>query len=178
MVSLSADEGNEEPRITVIKSRRKEGPFESIEYRLRTGVKNSTELKFSLADIEEQAMMRRYMTDPRSYREYYRYMPSELTKKIQELVTVNWLSVHRTPTAERTREERSYESTVDQRLEAISNDLVRFFSTLSRLKDDEVRIFQDSMFISLIEHHSGVDLFETESLRKAPAICKYVVEHF
>ncbi len=109
--------------------------------------------------------MRRHAADPRFYRDYHRLMPSSLSAKIKDLVTVNWLSVHRTPlSAERTREDRSYESTVDQRLEAISNDLVRFFSTLSRRKDEEVRLFQESLFISLIERQRGNQLFETAEL--------------
>ena len=167
-VSLNAEENNEEPRITVTKSRKKERPFESIEYRVKTGAKGMAETRFSLADIEEQAMMRRHLTDARSFRDYARFMPSELTKTIQDLVTVNWLSVHRTPSLDRTREERSYESAVDQRLEAISNELVRFFSTLSRKKDDEIRIFQESLFISLIEEQSGANLFNYKQLESLP----------
>ncbi len=92
-------------------------------------------------------------------------MPSDLTNKIKELVSVNWLSVHRTPTVERTREDKSFESAVDQRLKSLSNDLVRFFSILSRRKDDEVRLFQESMFISLIEQQAGGNFLQTEGLQ-------------
>jgi predicted ATPase len=93
-------------------------------------------------------------------------MSSGLRAHLQKLVRVNWLSVHRTPPTDRSREERSLESSVDLRLESLSNDLVRFFATLSRQKDDEVHAFQESIFVSLLEQKATVDLFDTKHLEK------------
>jgi len=163
-ISINLDgSGDDGPRITVLKNKKKDRPFDLIEYRIRSGGRNTHETRYSLEDIEDH-LVRRYASDTRFGRDYYRYMPSELGEKIQGLVKVNWLSVHRTPIIERPRDERPYESAVDQRLETISNDLVRFFSTLSQRKDDEVRKFQESIFISLVDNQKVGDLFDTSSL--------------
>jgi predicted ATP-binding protein involved in virulence len=154
------------PRISVVKTRKKERPFDLIEYRLKGDGRNASERRYSLDHIEEQMLMRRYPADSRMFRDMYRFMPSELNERIRELVQVNWLSVHRASAVERPREERSYESTVDQKIEAISNEIVRYFSTLSQRKDDEVRQFQESMFVSLVENQSHYDLFDKPPLEE------------
>lgn len=87
---------------------------------------------------------------------------------LNELVSVKWLSIHRTSPNERPREDRTYESTVDQKLESLSNDLVRYFATLSRQKDDEIRAFQEHLFVSLIEHKDDVDPFDVKRLDLVP----------
>ncbi|WP_315718632.1 MULTISPECIES: AAA family ATPase [unclassified Bradyrhizobium] len=149
-IHFTGGEKGAAPRIVVNKSKRADRPFELIEYRVKPAGAGSQEVKYSLDDIEEQLVMRRAVSDPRSLREFYRHMSSGLLIKLREIAEVNWLSVHRAPTSDRSREERSYDSAVDQRLEGLSNDLVRFFSTLSQQKDVEVRSFQESIFVSLI----------------------------
>lgn len=153
------------PRIIVSKKRRKERPFSLIEYRVHAS-KNTPELKFSLEDIEEQIVVRASMVRRRNLYDYYHQMSSGLLAKLSELVQVNWLSVHRTPSGDQSRDERSYDSSVDQRLEAISNQLVRYFATLSREKDDEVRLFQETIFISLLEQDPQIDIFDKDRLSK------------
>lgn len=68
------------PRISVIKNRKKERPFDLIEYRLKGEGRGATEIRYSLDDIEEQMLMRRYTGDVRMYRDMYRLMPSELNE--------------------------------------------------------------------------------------------------
>lgn len=168
-ITLNQINNGDKPRIIVEKVNNKSQLFESISYKIKDGKKGSKEIDYSLGDVEGQVLLRRYMIEGRPHRERYLSAKSnDLVEKIKSIVTVNWLSVHRTPSVERTREERSYESAVDQRLEALSNDLVRFFSTLSRRKDDEVRLFQESMFISLIEGQNESALWNTEHLNNVP----------
>lgn len=164
VVTLNRRSLAEEPRITVTKSRRKDRPFDVIEYRFKSGERNAPELKFSLEDLEEQAFVRRRMMSARAHDDFYRFLPPQLNEKINELVTVNWLSVHRAVFSERSREDRSFESAVDQKLETISNELVRFFATLSRRKDEEVGLFQESVFVGLLERQSGTDFLDTSKL--------------
>jgi len=93
-------------------------------------------------------------------------MSTGLLAKLQELVQVNWLSVHRASNTDTSREDRSYDSAVDQRLEAISNQLVRYLSLFSREKDNEIRSFQETIFVSLLEHDASSDIFQTDRLSK------------
>jgi len=152
------------PRITISKMRKGDRPFEYVEYTISPG-KNAPDRKYSLEDLEEHLVLRQ-LSDPRWRQNRYKIMSRSLTENLRELVHVNWLSVHRTSTADRPRDERSFDSTVDQRLDELSHELVRYFSTLSRQKDDEIRSFQQSVFISLIETQKSKDLFETAPLEK------------
>jgi hypothetical protein len=167
-IHLDAIGKAEAPKITVTKSKRPKRPFELVEYSIKSDGQNSPEVKYSLEDIEEQLIVRRMSSgDPSRYiQDYYRPMSSGLTANLQKLVRVNWLSVHRTPPTDRSREERSQESSVDRRLESLSNELVRFFATVSRQKDDEVHAFQESIFVSLLEEQSEKDPFDTNRLEK------------
>jgi predicted ATPase len=146
------DDRNESASIIVTKTQHRERAFESIEYQI---VKDgNSKIHFSLGDIEEELILRlgpeqRYRKDA-----YYRRMLPGVMSHLQSLVLVNWLSIHRTPPrSDRTRGEGSYESTVDLKLDALSNELVRYFSILSKRKDDDVRQFQEAMFLSLLEQH-------------------------
>jgi predicted ATPase len=163
-IHLTPADDPEAPRITVGKVKRADRPFEFIEYRLKQGGKGAPETKYSLEDIEEQVLVRRYAGDPRRLREYYFRTSSGLLKELQKLVQVNWLSVHRTPSIEQPSGDRSFDSSVDQRLETLSNGLVRYLSELSKQKDNEVQSFQESVFVSLVEQQASVDMFDTTSL--------------
>jgi len=104
--------------------------------------------------VRRAEMQRRYLHD------YYRKMSSGVGPVLAELVQVQWLSVHRTTTSDGSREERPYESSVDRKLESLSNELVRYFATFSKQKDDKVRQFQEYIFSSLLEHTSLDKLFD------------------
>lgn len=162
-INLEPKIEGERPSITVQKSSRKDKPFEQIEYRITPKGRNQKEQRFSLDDFEEQLYLRR------SQSEYYRRAQSGLLPALSELVSVNWLSVNRAPSIERPREERTFESSIDQKLEALSNDIVRFLSTLSKQKDDEIRAFQEHIFVSLIEQRADIDVFDESQLGLANA---------
>ncbi|BCM21645.1 AAA family ATPase [Mesorhizobium sp. J8] len=168
-ISLAPLTKGEKPIIIVTKSRKKERPFELIDYRIVPAGLNAKEVRFSLDDTEEQMILRRLQHDPRYY-EYYHRFQAGLLPELRKLVSVNWLSIHRTSPMDRPREERAFESSVDQKLETLSNDLVRYFATLSKQKDDEIRAFQEYIFVSLIEHRDDIDPFKADRL--------YLVEQY
>lgn len=153
------------PQVTVYKSSKKGRPYEGIEYRIRSGVKGDAEAKFSLEEAEEQASLRRYLQSG-MHSMYFRRMTTGVLARLNEMVVVNWLSIHRATLSDRSKEERSYESSVDQKMESLSNDLIRYISTLSQQKDTEVRSFQETMFASLLEQQGDFEIFDVESLEK------------
>ncbi|CTQ44519.1 AAA family ATPase [Roseibium aggregatum] len=166
-IHLIPQKKGEKPSITVSKSRKKDRPFELIDYRINRGTPNAKEIRFSLDDSEEQMILRRLRHDQRYLEHHYRFQ-SGLTPVLSELVSVKWLSIHRTSPNDQLREDRAYESTVDRKLESLSNDLVRYFATLSRQKDDEIRAFQEYLFVSLIEHREDIDPFDKKRLGLVP----------
>ena len=145
------------PSITITKSRKNERAVDIIEYKIKKT--SSIELKFSMDDMDDfiarrAEMHRRYLTD------YYRKISSGVAPVLAELVQVQWLSVHRTTIVEPGRDERPYESSVDRKLEALSNDLVRYFATFSKQKDEKVRQFQEYIFSSLLDQSNLSQLFD------------------
>lgn len=162
-IALTPKNKDEKPSITVTKSSDKKLPFPLIDYKIVPGGRGAKEVRFSLDDAEEQMFIRRTRHDLRSL-EYYRRFQTGLLAVLNDLIHVNWLSIHRSPPRDRTREERTYESTVDQKLDSLSTDLVKYFATLSKQKDDEIRAFQEYIFVSLLEQRNDVDLFENSRL--------------
>jgi predicted ATPase len=153
----------EKPSIVVTKTARKDRSFELINYSVVQGGLNPKEFRFSLDETEEQMMIRRVRPDQR-HLDYYHTFQSGLLPVLSELVRVNWLSINRMSPQERLRDDRSFESSIDQKLESISNDLVRYFATISKQKDDEIREFQEYIFVSLITHREDIDPFDDKRL--------------
>ena len=147
--------------ITVQKATNADKGVETIEYNLKSP---SLEHTFSTVSTAEPLLVRRQSADHRRYIDSHRTAFNDLNEKLRSLVEVNWISVNRMPILERAPEDRALEFTVDIRLDNISNNLVRFFSTLSKRKDDQVRVFQESLFISLIELPQGTAMFDMSAL--------------
>ncbi|PTR07587.1 MULTISPECIES: AAA family ATPase [unclassified Novosphingobium] len=166
-ISLLPKQKDDKPSITVTRSVKKGSPFELIDYHIVPGGGNQKEVRFSLDDTEEQMMLRRLHRDPH-YFEYYHRFKTGLLPVLQDLVKVNWLSIHRMSPQDRPRDDRTFESSIDQKIEALSNDLVRYFATLSKQKDDKIRVFQEYIFVSLIEHRSDIDPFDASRLELVP----------
>jgi predicted ATPase len=73
---------------------------------------------------------------------------------------VSWLSIHRAP-IQSVRGTRSYESSVDKKLDELGNSLTRLFSEISSRGESETRIFEQSMFLSLLPRGEQWELFNS-----------------
>lgn len=164
-ISLVENEKGIKPTISVSKISKRSKTLAEIEYRIRPD-EGANEVRYPVDEAEELIWSRRHELDHRYLHDYYRRLATGVLPALQELIKVDWLSVHRTPASNRSRDERTYESTVDRRLEAISNDLVRYFASLSRRKDEEMRGFQEFIFVSLLEQPSDVELFSPKIFSK------------
>ena len=78
---------------------------------------------------------------------------AQLTSIIAELVEVNWLSIHRASFARSSRQyhDEFFETTIDQKLHEISQKFASYFSLLSTSADEEIKIFQEYIFLSLLD---------------------------
>lgn len=158
-INLDSVDDNSKATITVVKGVKSEKEIETIDYHLKSPL---LEHKFSTISSPEPAILRR--VNPIRYADSHRLLSNDLSEKLRSIVEVNWISVNRMPILERAPDERALESTVDLRLDNISNRLVRFLSKLSKEKDDEVRKFQESLFISLIDLPKGAAMFDVSAL--------------
>jgi ABC-type cobalamin/Fe3+-siderophores transport system ATPase subunit len=75
-------------------------------------------------------------------------------QNLRRLVNMRWLSVHRAPVHGRVGQEKSYDSTVDIRLDQVRLDFVKYFSKLSNQSASFFRQFIDTVFLSVIDQPS------------------------
>lgn len=164
-ITLNTGINNKKASIFVTKKKTKNRPFEEIQYRIRDAHSNE-EKTFSLDELSEQFALRdgdAHFLRARDYLLRSRRHPNGLMESIQKLVQVSWLSIHRISGQQRANDDKSYESTVDRKLEQQSNDLVKYFSSLSQQKDEEVRLFQELIFLSLLDETGTTELFKARS---------------
>jgi predicted ATPase len=143
--------------VEVTKKERQRSPFPAIDYSIKDGSAKATQ--YSLDALAEERLYREYYTTGRTRQSLYRHVTADLTQRLRELAPTSWLSIHRAPGTRPGRDERSHEFTVDQKLDEISNSLVRFFSELEKKATDEAHKFQETIFLSLIYKHKQDELF-------------------
>ncbi|MFC2045565.1 AAA family ATPase [Chloroflexota bacterium] len=149
---LSQPQTNRKPIIEVIKTPSKQPPFFGINYRIRDKTTEKP-MDYSLDSYEEQLSFREY--SPRSFRQISHRPNIGILEHISRLVNFSWLSIHRSELRRRSREEAGYESTVDNKLNELSSDLIKYFSLLSRRGANLTANFQEKVFLSLIPAHDS-----------------------
>ena len=149
-IQLKKVRGRSKPSIVVQKKLRKKSPYPAIKFLIKDKV-SGVPTSYDLDELEEERVYRRMPP------EYFHRHPSLLKKigrgassHINNLVNLSWLSIHRTTPPHRSHEERSFESSVDRKLDDLSNELLKYFSLLSKKSNDETEKFQKSIFLSLL----------------------------
>ncbi len=146
-ISLRESNGRKKPEVMVVKKDHKDTPFRGIEYRIKNSAGEKPEI-YSLDEYEEHMFFRdvpRHMVT----REMRRRHGKSIIEHLQQITEVSWLSVHRASPIE-DKERKSFESTVDRKLDELSNRLVRFFSTLGRKNSGLLEKFQETIFLSML----------------------------
>lgn len=137
--------------IEVEKAERDSSPYPNIIFRIKR-YEDSEPKKYLLDELEEDQLIRY----PKEYLLHRRIARGDKFERdiniaLQELINVSWLSIHRTSAVSRKREERSFESTIDLKIEELQIDLVKYFSLLNRRYAIETESFQKYIFESLID---------------------------
>lgn len=169
-IELSEVGGRKKPSIEVEKVRNEESPYPDITYRIREKASEKYRA-YSLDEFEEETLLRRRMPS-RQYHLFMRQMNRGILAKLQSLVNVSWLSIHRAA-ASRNSPEESYESSVDQKLDELSTELGKYFSVLSSKVSDKIAEFQRNIILSLLTEQtenvvfSSVKAFDLDEEKKA-----------
>jgi len=161
-IELSEVGGRKKPNIEVEKVDSEDSPYSSIIYRIKEKASDKYK-EYSLDELEEETLIRRRMS-PRQYQAYMRHRMSQRTNRgilarLESLINVSWLSIHRTSLSNFSPEEESYESSVDQKLEELSNSLGKYFSVLSSKVSDEIAEFQRNIISSLLTEQTESAVF-------------------
>lgn len=137
--------------IEVEKTEKNNSPFPNINFKIKR-YDDSDGKKYLLDELEEEHLIR-HSYEYLIHRKHIRgnQFERDVNVALQDLVNVSWLSIHRVSSALKRREERSFESTIDQKIEELQIDLVKYFSLLNRKYAIETEKFQQYIFESLIE---------------------------
>lgn len=157
-LDLSEVGGRKKPSIEVEKVDNEDTPYSSIVYRIKEKASDKYR-EYSLDEFEEEALLRRRIP-PRQLRIHMRQrMNRGILARLESIANVSWLSIHRASTSRFSPEEESYESSVDQKLEELSNDLGKYFSVLSSKVSDEIAEFQRNIISSLLTEQTEAAVF-------------------
>lgn len=146
-ITLKESGGRKKPEVVVIKKNIEGVPFKGIEYRIKSSASEKAEI-YSLDEYEEHLMYRGGARRVLAHEMRDLYGQS-IVERLSRVAEVSWLSVHRANPAEE-RERKAYESTVDKKLDELSNRLVRYFSMLGRQGSGLLEKFQESIFLSML----------------------------
>ncbi len=142
-------------RISTIRLQKSLNPLQgtvSIEYRIRESSRGDWK-RYVIEDTQDLRRQRYLLRHPSYYEEIAPDIPS-LRKHLKELFNLTWLSIHRAKSFRRQEEEGAYDSTVDSKLMTLADEFVRFFSALSQGASEEMKKFQETVFLSLLEVQS------------------------
>lgn len=149
--------GKNKPIIEVIKRTHSKSPYPSIDFEIKEKPSDKKGSVYSLNELEEGRFYRGRSIEysRRIYQSRISRAPgSNLTEHLKSLVRASWLSIHRTTAPNRAHEERSYESSIDQKLSELSNEFVKYFSSLEKQSTKETEQFQQTIFLSLLSDRS------------------------
>ncbi len=156
-LQLKAVSGNTKPIIEIKKSKaRRHAPLEGIEYTIKDKSTGKGQV-YSLDSLSEELLLRNYSAHF-AQRKMIRF--PGLIEHLKTLTSTSWLSIHRSSDEKRTREEKSYDSTVDKKLYELNNDFIRYFSRLDKKISDETARFQENVFLSLLMEEDSSDIID------------------
>ena len=158
-IDMLSDVKKNKATIQIIKENNKTNSSTNIRYIISENLKQKIE--FIIEDWREDRLYR----DPRYLKIRNRNLfPSgaEINKILQNIIKTNWLSIHRNePERGRhyTRDELQL-SSIDQKIEEISQKFSRYFSSLASTVTEKTKNFQEIVFLSLIERQKITEVEE------------------
>lgn len=124
-------------------------PFPRISYSVTDDARNVLQ-SYSLDAVEEQLALRDRTYYYRNFPELRRRQGKNIIEHLAALIKTSWLSIHRGRLARDSREDSTFESTVDKKLDDLANGLVRYFSTLEKGGAELVDEFQRKILLALL----------------------------
>lgn len=155
---------NDSAYIEVTKREKEASLFPNIIFNIKLP-NESKPRTFKLNEIEEETFFR-YPKE--IYRQRTQRLGSllghDINLALQILVDLTWLSVHRTSKNNFHQEEKSFESSIDKKVNELSTELVKYFGVLDKRYSIETEKFQKNVFLSLIEGEKPVNFLKTDDL--------------
>lgn len=143
-------------KISVVKGISNEKSFPNIIYNIEDSTNNS-ETFFNI-DLFPEGSMTRGFSGRGSRMHFYHEHFSAVKNKINSLLHVRWLSVHRINISSERDEENRNQSTVDRKLNELRSNISIYFGRLAKNYSDRILDFQQASLLSMIRNESGFTL--------------------
>jgi predicted ATPase len=161
IISLKPVSGRKQPSIEITKTQKKNLPYYDIEYIIKPS-STATPIKFDLDRYAEEHYYRG--APPRALRERIRQRFFDIQAQIREMLDVRWLSINRASEDLRPDDERRvYASAVDKKVSDLSNEIAKYFASLTKQYANATTDFQQESLLSVI---SAVSDFRLEEVAK------------
>jgi predicted ATP-dependent endonuclease of OLD family len=155
---------NDTTYIEVTKQDKDDSPYPNIIFTIKLPEQQKPQ-SYKLNDLEEEFYYR-YSKDILRHR--VKMISGQVNKDInlslQSIINLTWLSIHRTNRNSNHQDEKSFESSIDQKVRELSTELVKYFGVLDKRYSIETEKFQKNIFLSLIEGEKPVNLLKTDDL--------------
>lgn len=153
---------NDKTYIEVVKKEKPDSPYPNIIFNIKLPSEGKAKT-FRLNELEEE-MLFRYTHELRRQRFHMSgQVNRDINLSLQSFVNLTWLSIHRT-SRNQNQDEKSFESSIDQKIKELSSDLIKYFGVLDKRYSIETEKFQKNVFLSLIEGENQVNLLQTDDL--------------
>jgi len=147
--------------ILVEKTQQSHSPYSNINFKVK--LPNETKARsYNLNELEEETLFR-YPNEYRIKLHKSGLFDRDVNLALKDLVNLTWLSIHRSSGPNRNNDDKSFESTIDQKIRELSTDLVKYFGVLDRRYSLETEKFQKNIFLSLIEGDSKDDILSVSN---------------
>jgi len=146
-IKLKEINGRKRPTIQVEKRPKLGLPFMDIAYTIKLAAGEI--INFDLDAYEEEVNYRG--THVLRNHPWINRKRADIREQLQSIVTTKWLSVHRVNEFRR-GEDIKHISSVDQKLIELNNELLRFFSKVSKQFSEHTGEFQKNSFLTLLDN--------------------------
>lgn len=153
---------NDQTFIEIQKKEKVDSPYPNIIFSIKLPGDTKTKT-FKLNEIEEELFFR-YPSELRRQRlNMSGQLNRDINLSLQCIINLTWLSIHRTSRIH-SSDEKSFESSIDQKVKELSTELIKFFGVLDKQYSIETEKFQKNVFLSLIEGEKAANLLKTDDL--------------
>lgn len=163
--------GRKKPSIEVCKEKKNGIQNNEIKYKFKLSQNQKDEpIQFTLTYIDQDRLPMGLLGQ--NFRDkFFHDSFSSIKKELQSLVKISWLSIHRFNVDIRMREDRERKiiPAIDQKLSLLTDDLLRYFSSLSKKYSDSITEFQKKTLLSVLtpeKTHALIERTKTIDIEK------------
>lgn len=156
VIKLKSLKSDKRPVILVNRQQKKGDIYTKITY----SIKDSANQKYQTFNLDEytEDMFPRGVSLRHIRNRMHHDFFSTVREKIETMLQVRWLSIHRANNFFDRDDENKHQSSVDRKLDELRKNISIYFGRMSKIYSDQILDFQQSSLLSMIRSESGFTL--------------------